>query len=160
MISKFSRAMLATFLIASIAGTPIVANALQSETKTRTYSYDKNGNGYIDQDEFTTYFYTRSDLDGDSYLGDEEWKLSSTNWYRPYKDVDLSNYTYWDQDKDKRLDSNEVKTLVEKTGLYSKWDINHDSRVDMEEFSRGTFAAYDDNGDGSLNLDEWKAVLR
>lgn len=160
MTSRLNAAALAAFVFTAIAGSPMLVHAQSSETQTRTYSYDKNGNGFIDPDEFTTYFYTRSDLDSDGYLGDEEWKVSTTKWYRPYKDVDYSKYTYWDQDKDGRLDNNEVKTLVEKTGLYSKWDTNRDGKIDIDEFAKGTFFAYDDNSDGFINLDEWKQVLR
>lgn len=131
-----------------------------TETQTRTYSYDSNKDGYIQQDEFTTYLYTKSDRDGDGYMGDEEWEMTTSQFYRPYEDVDYNSYTYWDQDKDNRLDSNEVKTLVEKTGLYSKWDTDTDGKVSNAEFEVGTFNAYDDNGDGFLSLAEWKSVLR
>jgi Ca2+-binding EF-hand superfamily protein len=157
---KFKQGLLATLLITSASVSPLLVNAAETQTATRTYSYDSNKDGYIQPEEFTTYLYTRSDRDGDGYMGDEEWKVNTSQWYRPYKDVNLNNYTYWDQDKDNRLDSNEVKTLIEKTGLYSKWDTNTDGKVSNEEFEKGTFAAYDDNSDGALSLDEWKAVLR
>lgn len=151
---------LVTILMASAMGFPMLANAQKSETQTRTYSYDSNKNGFIEPEEFTTYFYSRSDADGDGYMGDEEWQMTTSQLYRPYKDLDYNKYTYWDQDKDGRLDNNEVKTLVEKTGLYEKWDANHDKKVDNDEFARGTFVAYDDNNDGALSMEEWKNVLR
>jgi Ca2+-binding EF-hand superfamily protein len=160
MIITCNKALLAALVVASITGSPIAVHAQQSETQTHTYSYDTNKNGMIDPDEFTTYFYSRSDTNGDGYLGDDEWKVSTSKWYRPYKDVNYNNYTFWDQDKDSKLDANEVKTLVEKTGLYSKWDTNLDKKIDNDEFAKGTFFAYDDNGDNMLSLDEWKSVLR
>ncbi len=130
------------------------------QIQSRTYSYDSNKDGYIQPEEFTTYLYTKSDLDGDGYMGDEEWKLTTSQFYRPYKEIDYNNYTYWDQDKNNRLDSNEVKTLIEKTGLYSKWDTNTDGKVSTAEFEVGTFNSYDDDGNGALSLEEWKSVLR
>lgn len=162
MHTYLNKAILATLLLGFITVPAIHANAKdgKTETQTRTYSYDRNKDGYIQADEFTTYLYTKSDMDGDGYMGDEEWKLTTTQFYRPYKDVDYNNYTYWDQDKDNRLDNNEVKTLIEKTGLYSKWDANKDGKVSNAEFEIGTFNAYDDNSDGTLNLEEWKSVLR
>ncbi len=153
-------ALLAGLALVTAGAYANVSHAQKTETQTQTFSQDKNRNGYIEPDEFTTYFYTRSDTDGDGYMGDEEWNVTTSRLYRPYKDVDYNKYTYWDQDKDGRLDNNEVKTLVEKTGLYSKWDTNLDSRIDNAEFAKGTFNAYDDNNDGSLNLEEWSAVLR
>lgn len=155
-----NKLLLTTLAFASLTGLPIQAKAAETETTTRTYSYDSNKDGYIQPEEFTTYLYTRSDRDGDGYMGDEEWKVNTSQWYRPYKDVNYNTYTYWDQDKDNRLDSNEVKTLIEKTGLYSKWDADTDGKVSNEEFEKGTFAAYDDNSDGVINHDEWKGILR
>jgi Ca2+-binding EF-hand superfamily protein len=147
-------------VIALMGALPAGAEEAKTQTQTRTYSYDSNKDGYIQPEEFATYLYTRSDMDDDGYMGDEEWKLTTSQFYRPYKDVDYNNYTYWDQDKDGRLDNNEVKTLIEKTGLYSKWDTDTDGKVSNAEFDIGTFNAYDDNGDGTLNLEEWKSVLR
>lgn len=161
MTIKYSAIML-TALISSLTVSPVFAADVSksSETRTQTYSYDTNGNGSIEPGEFTTYVYTRADMDHDGFLNDEEWKSNTSQLYRPYKDTNYNTYTYWDQDKNGRLDNNEMKTLVEKTDLYSKWDVNRDGKVDTDEFAKGTFAAYDDNGDGSLNLSEWKSVLR
>jgi hypothetical protein len=137
-----------------------IAADVKTEVQAYTYSYDANKDGFIQPEEFTTYLYTRSDTDGNGYMGDEEWKVTTSKLYRPYKDIDYSNYTYWDQDKDNRLDNNEVKTLIEKTGLYSKWDTNTDGKLSNAEFELGTFNSYDDNSDGKLSLIEWKNVLR
>lgn len=160
MTTHLNKIFLASAVFASIIGVPMLAAAQKSETLSRTYSYDKNKDGFIQQDEFTTYLYSRSDMDGDGYMGDEEWKMTTTQLYRPYKDLNYNTYAYWDNDKDGRLDTSEVTVLVEKTDLYSKWDINHDGKVDNDEFEKGSFSAYDDNGDGSLSLSEWKSVLR
>jgi Ca2+-binding EF-hand superfamily protein len=160
MISRLHTMLPTALLLATAISLPLIANAQKSEMQIRTYSYDSNRNGFIEPEEFTTYFYSRSDADGDGYMGDEEWTVNTSQLYRPYKDLDYNKYTYWDQDKDGRLDNNEVRTLVEKTGLYEKWDTNRDARVDTTEFARGTFAAYDDNGDGTLSFAEWQNVLR
>lgn len=160
MTAHLNKTFLASAIFVSIIGVPMLAAAQKSETLSRTYSYDKNKDGFIQQDEFTTYLYSRSDVDGDGYMGDEEWKMTTTQLYRPYKDLNYNTYAYWDNDKDGRLDTSEVTILVEKTDLYSKWDINHDGKVDNDEFEKGSFSAYDDNGDGTLSLSEWKSVLR
>lgn len=135
---------------------PVQTNVVK---KTYTYSYDKNHNGIIEPGEFTTYIYDRSDYDRSGYLADDEWNVTTTRWYRTFPTIDTKGYAFWDQDKDSRLDSNEVETLVTKTDLYNKWDTNVDTKVDVDEFSAGTFRAYDDNGDGMISQDEWKDVL-
>jgi Ca2+-binding EF-hand superfamily protein len=162
MYLDLNKTILATLLVGFIAIPTLrsMAEDIKTQTQTRTYSYDTNKDGYIQPEEFTTYLYTKSDMDGDGYMGDEEWKLTTSQLYRPYKDVNYNNYTYWDQDKDNRLDNNEVKTLIEKTGLYSKWDTNTDGKVSNAEFEAGTFNSYDDNSDGTLSLKEWESVLR
>lgn len=161
MSKNYSLPLLA-FLIASFVASPVFAEdtAKSTETRTQTFSYDTNGDGFIEPGEFTTYIYTRADSDRDGFLNDEEWKMNSSQLYRPYKDTNTNTYTYWDQDKNGKLDNNEVKTLVEKTDLYSKWDENRDGKVDTNEFAKGTFNAYDDNSDGALSMTEWKSVLR
>jgi Ca2+-binding EF-hand superfamily protein len=161
MFKKYNMPALA-LVITALSITPSLAEdtAKSTETRTQTYSYDSNGDGYIEPGEFTTYIYTRADSDRDGFLNDEEWKMNTSQLYRPYKGTDTNTYTYWDQDKNGKLDSNEMKTLVEKTDLYSKWDENRDGKVDTTEFAKGTFNAYDYNGDGALNMTEWKSVLR
>lgn len=161
MSKNYSLPLMAILLASCIASPAFAADAAKStETRTQTYSYDTNGDGTIEPGEFTTYVYTRADTDRDGFLNDEEWKMNTSQLYRPYKDTNYNTYTYWDQDKNGKLDSNEVKTLVEKTDLYSKWDANRDGKVSTDEFAKGTFNAYDDNGNGALSLSEWKAVLK
>lgn len=160
MTRKISLMLLTGVSLMSVAFAASWASAQEVETQARTYSYDKNRNGYIEPEEFTTYLYTRSDVDGDGYMGDEDWQFTTSRIYKSYKDIDYNKYTYWDQDKDGRLDTNEVKTLVEKTGIYAKWDTNLDGKIDNKEFSKGTFTAYDDDNNGLLDLAEWGNVLR
>lgn len=155
-----SKNLITALLLTASFGISYTVNAESLETQTRTYSYDSNKDGFIEPDEFTTYIYTRSDTNGDGYLGDEEWKMTTSQLYRPYKDINYNTYTYWDRDKDNRLDHNEMKTLIQKTDLYSKWDTDTDGKISNAEFEKGTFDAYDDNRDGLLSRTEWISVLR
>ena len=129
-------------LIGAAVSLPVLGfmNQARAEVVTKTYTYS-------------------SDKNADGFLASDEWDVSTSQWYKPY-DVKYESYTYWDQDKDSRLDSNEAETLVEKTGLYSKWDTNVDTKLSGDEFAAGTFKAYDDNGDGNISLIEWQDVLR
>lgn len=129
-----------------------------------TYSYDANNNGFIEPGEFTTYVTKRVDLDGDGYLESSEYTTDSmVYFYNHMSDTqktesNVTNYTYWDKDKDNRLDSSEVETLVANTGFYKTWDKNKDGKIDSAEFAAGTFASYDDNNDGKITINEWADV--
>ena len=157
---KFNSIAFSALFAASLTGAPLLAGAQQSEVQTRTYSYDVNHDGFIQPEELTTYLYTRYDTNGDGYLGDEEWKVTTTNLYRPYKDVDFNTYTFWDEDKDNRINNAELAALLKKTDLYARWDLNRDKMLDNEEFERATFAAYDVDDSGTLDIEEWKSALR
>jgi hypothetical protein len=148
-------------LLAAVAALPLaIAQAdAKTVTETYTYSYDKNHDGIITSDEFSTYVYQRSDLDADTYLTTDEFDFLTNRWYKPY-DVKYETYTYWDQDKDNRLDANEVETIVAKSGLYSKWDSDLNGELNNAEFAAGTFKAYDDNGDGNITITEWSDVVQ
>lgn len=128
-------------------------------TKT-TYSYDRNGDGFIDPTEFNTYITTSIDSDGDGYLESTEYETSSmTYFYDTAKEDEVKSYTYWDKDKDNKLDSSEVETLVSNVGIYKKWDTNKDGKIDQIEFSAGTFKSYDDDNDGRIDMSEWSDVV-
>jgi hypothetical protein len=130
--------------------------AVQSQTRYYYVDTDANKNGTLEANEFTTYVYKRWDRDMDGFLSDEEWQLSSVDWYRPYSDVEYKNYTYWDKDGDKRLDTNEFDTLMSETALYSRWDMNGDGILQQDEYASATFAMYDDDKNGQIDLVEWK----
>jgi hypothetical protein len=133
-------------------------------TKT-TYSYDANNDGFIDPTEFNTYITRSVDTDGDGFLESTEYEESSmTYFYDAMKvaaddNLTVQKYTYWDKDKDNKLDSSEIETLVANRGLYKKWDTNLDGKIDMQEFAMGTFQAYDDDGNGEISMSEWSDVV-
>ena len=131
-------------------------------TKT-TYSYDMNNDGYIDPTEFSSYITKTTDSNRDGYLEVTEYDSSSMTYFHDYMKAnekkETTTYSYWDKDKDNRLDAGEVETLVANTGVYKKWDKNLDGKIDPQEFSKGTFSIYDDNKDGTINPAEWSDVV-
>ena len=130
-----------------------------------TYSYDANNDGFIDPSEFSTYVTRSVDTDGDGYLESTEYESSSMTYFKDMmkkKDAEsgeVQNYTYWDKDNDKKLDSSEIETLVANRGIYKKWDSNLDGKIDSQEFAAGTFKAYDDDGNGAISVKEWSDVV-
>lgn len=134
------------------------ADGSTTTTTTTRYYYDRdaNNNGILDDQEFPSYVYSRFDRNGDGYLDDSEWQVSSTRWYGAtpkYK-----TYTAWDKNGDGRLDATEFNVVVADSGMYKTWDVNADKTLESTEYAEATFRLYDENKDGMLSLDEWKAA--
>jgi len=155
-----------------VTETSDVNKAADSMKITRTtYSYDANNNGVIEPNEFNTYLTRTVDTNNDGYIVLDEFEGDSMTYYYNYNkpvvvaegnakaSTEVKSYTYWDKDKDDRLDSDEVESLVANMGLYKKWDTNLNGTIETSEFSAGTFTAYDTDKNGSISMEEWNAVV-
>ena len=136
----------------------IEQNADGSTTTTTRYYYDRdaNNNGILDSQEFPAYVYSRFDRNGDGFLDDSEWQVSSTRWYGVQPQY--KTYKTWDKNADGRLDATEFDVVVTDSGLYKTWDVNADKTLESNEYAEATFRLYDENKDGNLSLVEWKAA--
>lgn len=134
------------------------------EIKTTTYSYDKNKDGYFDNNEVITYVTKYADTNNDGFIDAEEYESGSMTYFSNMMSADNTtteprSYSYWDKDKNNRLDSSELETLVENKGFYKQWDVNKDGKIDNAEFSQATFKAYDDDSNGMISMQEWMDVV-
>ena len=128
-------------------------------TTTTRYYYndsDANNNGILDSNEFGTYVYNRWDRNGDGFITDDEWQVSTTRWY-PAGTTVYKTYPDWDANNDGHIDSTEFGTVVTTTKLYETWDVDSDNTIEGEEYAKSSFRVLDENDDGSLTLKEYQA---
>lgn len=148
------------------------AAAESMKVKYTTYSFDADKDGFIDNDEVIMYVTRNVDKNNDGFIDTTEFESGSMSYFanmiEENKVENVENkmesnqpksYTYWDKDKDNRLDPSEVETLVANKGLYKKWDLNKDGKIDSLEFSQATFLAYDKDNNGSISITEWADVV-
>jgi Ca2+-binding EF-hand superfamily protein len=131
-----------------------------STTTRTTYYYqdhDLNNNGILDSQEFNSYVYNRWDRNGDGFVSPDEWEGNYIRWYKTPINAEFKTYTYWDKDGNGRLDPQEFDTVMTTTKLYKTWDTNADDIIESNEYANSTFAFYDQNNDGMISAEEWKA---
>lgn len=143
--------------VTSTTTTTITTPAPAVTTRYYYRPYDKNSDGILGPDEFTTYTFTRWDTRGLGYIDAQDWPTVVTT-YRPYRDAKIENFSHWDKNGDGRLQQDEVAVMVEGTGLYADWDANHDGRIDASEYASARFHMYDINSDGTIDSAEWADV--
>ena len=157
--------LLATATTPAFAQDDVNEAADSVKISSTTYSYDANNNGVIEPDEFVTYITRTFDSDRDGYLDSTEYESDQDIYIYDLVNIDTSNndaiksYTFWDKDKDDKLDASEIESLVANTGIYKKWDYNENGTIDTAEFAKGSFMSYDDNGDNMISMEEWADVV-
>jgi Ca2+-binding EF-hand superfamily protein len=88
-------------------------------------------------------------------LGPSEWD-EAFNAYFSGLDYDKDTaFKDWDVDQDGTLTSEEIKSALEETDYYDKWDHNNNDRIDENEFAESTFTTWDTDGDGFVQAEEY-----
>ncbi len=130
-----------------------------------TYYYDTNNDGFIGPNEYSAYVVRNYDANNDGYITEKEYNNDSMTYFYSSmangneKKAEVKNYTFWDKDKDNRLDASEVESMVANFGAYQSWDTDESGKIESDEFTIGTFNIYDRNNDGQITIDEWPEVI-
>ena len=69
-----------------------------------------------------------------------------------------SDYGAWDTDADEFIDNDEFRNAFSSSPYYAQWNTDDDQTVDRSEFAQGFFRTIDEDGDGTLNAEEWQAA--
>lgn len=122
--------------------------------------YDKDGDGFIETNEFDTYAYNTFDMDRDNRINNDEWtyytRTTSTTTTQPT--IDYRTFDVWDVNSDKYLDNDEMSTFITETKYYTAYDVDNSNTIDMNEYARYQFNMYDINMDGTITTEEWMAA--
>lgn len=117
--------------------------------------WDDNNDGTVDHNEFYDYNYGIWDEDDDGFVNEKEWADGIVN-FTHNDDPDLyGDWQDWDVDNDTRLDLNEFTDGLSMAQYLDIWDSNGNTLVEAQEFRRGLFAAWDKNQNGYLEKDEY-----
>jgi|GEM_PF-1608099 Ca2+-binding EF-hand superfamily protein len=122
----------------ALAAISLMATSANAETST-SYRYmysDKDGNGFIEANEFDTYVYVAEDTNNDGILDKEQLsEYTSKTTMNTDTGVDYRTFDVWDIDRDRVL--------------------NESSKQASTNFNR-----FDTNGDGIITETEWQRSQR
>lgn len=69
-----------------------------------------------------------------------------------------SDYGAWDTDADEFIDNDEFRNAFSSSPYYAEWNTNGDQVVDRQEFAQGFFQTIDEDRNGTLSTEEWRAA--
>lgn len=141
--------------------------------------FDRNGDGLIQQIEFTEVFtihyYDDWNLEDDEYLDDEDfyssvfkvWDensddvLSREEWTGGYdyyygNYVVVVDYEEVDRDQSGQVSIEEYNDWAFGTSFYNDWDTDKDKNLSEAELARGLFNIWDTDNSGTIEKDEFK----
>lgn len=118
-------------------------------------NWNQNGDDYISEEEFYEGYLMMMDADQDSELGPSEWD-EAFNAYFGGLDYDKDTaFKDWDVNQDGTLTKEEIRSALEETDYFDKWDHNNNNRIDENEFAESTFTTWDTDGDGYVQAEEY-----
>lgn len=94
------------------------------------------------------------DLDGDEKLDTDEFKHGAGVFF-PKVDT-YGNFFAWDKNKDGQLTKQEFVEYEGTQRITRDWDKNKDQAIASDDLSTVVYEAWDVNGDGQLDVEEWR----
>ncbi|GAB3163584.1 EF-hand domain-containing protein [Telluribacter humicola] len=112
--------------------------------------WDKNGDTFLDNNEYLQGDYRNRDANQDSRVDQNEWRTSAGIYGR-----DTVGWADWDLDADNFLSDQEYGAGFTRSGWIEAWDSDGDKKISEREYSDGIFKQYDRNRDNSLDETEY-----
>ena len=117
------------------------------------YDFDGDGDGEITELEFQTGLYNAWDTNGDQTVDTYEYRYGSAAWFAD--EAFYGVFEDWDKDGDKELTMVEFREPLRRKTIEG-WDNDESGKLNEVEFGGGIWAAWDMNGDGTVDLYEYK----
>lgn len=116
-------------------------------------NWDVNGDGFLNEAEFTAGFLQTWDIDNDGRVSQSEWNTAVADYA-----VDPANWQAWDTDGDGFIEEAEFETEFNRIGWYDAWDLDDDALLTEQEYTSGVFKIWDTNGDNVLDDTEYRRL--
>lgn len=65
-----------------------------------------------------------------------------------------ARFAEWDVDDDKRLSRQEFFAGFEASGVFEDWDVDHSGALDTHEVGEGMYSTWDYDDDSTIEIDE------
>lgn len=116
-------------------------------------TWDADGDGYLNDNEFYDTAYGWVDADNDDLISENEWNDGYNNLYDDYGTV--GDFGEYDINDDGALDDNEWTEGWGDSEWFNDYDANNDELLDNNEWDTGVFSSWDEDGDGFWNDNEF-----
>lgn len=116
-------------------------------------TWDADGDGFLNDDEFYDTSYEWIDADDDDLLSEDEWNEGYKNLYGDYAGEE--DFDVFDKDEDGFLNSDEWLEGWNDSDWFSDYDLDDDGLVDNDEWDDGLFGLWDENDDGYWDEEEY-----
>lgn len=103
-----------------------------SNTSNYFSDWDRNGDSYLDEDEYSGGVFSSWDSNRDNRLDENEWNDGTNNY-----GVTGQSWADWDIDTDGFLNDGEYRNASNRAGWYRAWDSDGDKRLSQEEYDQG-----------------------
>ena len=116
-------------------------------------TWDADGDGGLNDDEFYDTTYGFADTNNDEGLDESEWSEGYNNLYGDYGNEE--DFAEYDTNDDNILDENEWNEGWGDSDWFNDYDANDDELVDDTEWNDGFFGNWDEDNDGMWSEDEY-----
>ncbi len=70
--------------------------------------------------------------------------------------VSWGRFATWDADNNRLISRSEFLAQWDQLTVYDEWAVDDDPELGEEEFARGVYATWDSNGDGVVDMIEYR----
>ena len=122
--------------VAMTAALTLAPNVADAKKDTLYYTYDTDGDGFIEETEYVQYTYDVIDYDNEDGISTDEWDTYTTVWYEPYDSITYNterDFEYYDTDGDGVIEAVEYEKAYDNS-FFTAWDKDGDGFIEYTEY--------------------------